>query len=294
MNNIILSEKIKIEDMIYEIRGKQVMLDADLAKLYGVETKRINEAVKNNSHKFPERFSFKLTDDESKIFLVEIIDQKNNNVETRGGKYKNPRVFTEQGVAMLATILKSRVATEISIAIMDAFVGMRHYILENKDIYKSLNNINNKLVEHDEKINFIFSKFNKKEQLFLPGKTYDAYSEIIDILNETQNEVIIVDSYADKTILDFIKNIESNIIVITSSKSKLSNLEIDKFNNQYNKLRVIKDDTFHDRYFIIDRNKIFHIGTSLNYAGKRVFSINELEDKIIKDNLLNYVLNIIK
>ena len=126
--NDIVEKELNIEDMIYEIRGKQVMLDSDLAKLYHVETKRINEAVKNNPRKFPERFSWKLTNDESKIFLVENFDQK---IETRGGKYKNPRVFTEQGVAMLSTILKSKEAIDTSINIMDAFVKMRHYIKEN-------------------------------------------------------------------------------------------------------------------------------------------------------------------
>ena len=120
-------EEIKIENLIYEIRGKQVMLDSDLAKLYNVETKRINEAVKNNPEKFPERFSWKLTNIESQKLLVEIFDQK--NIELRGGKYKNPRVFTEQGVAMLATILKSKIAVEVSIKIMDTFVAMRHYKL---------------------------------------------------------------------------------------------------------------------------------------------------------------------
>ncbi len=137
MNTISLVKDEKIENMIYEVRGKQVMLDSDLARLYGVETKRINEAVRNNPQKFPERFSFKLTDEESEFFLVENFDQKNNYIETRGGKYKNPRVFTEQGVAMLATILKSSVATQVSIAIMDAFVMMRKCI-------------NNLVIKHDE------------------------------------------------------------------------------------------------------------------------------------------------
>ena len=125
MNDLIINEDINIENLIYEIRNKQVMLDSDLAKLYRVETKRINEAVKNNPLKFPERFSWKLNDYESKEFLVENFDQK---IETRGGKYKNPRVFTEQGVAMLATILKSDIATQVSIKIMDTFISMRHYI----------------------------------------------------------------------------------------------------------------------------------------------------------------------
>ena len=125
MNNIVVSNNIKIENMIYEIRGKKVMLDSDLAKLYNVETKRINEAVKNNIEKFPERYCFKLSDNESDNLLVEIFDQK---IEKRGGKYKNPRVFTEQGVYMLATILKSKEATKITIAIMDAFIVMKKII----------------------------------------------------------------------------------------------------------------------------------------------------------------------
>lgn len=122
-----MNEIIKVENMIYEINGKQVMLDSDLALLYNVETKRINEAVKNNINKFPERFSWKLNDNESKIFLDENFDQK---IETRGGRYKNPRVFTEQGVAMLATILKSKVATEVSIRIMDAFSLLKNILKE--------------------------------------------------------------------------------------------------------------------------------------------------------------------
>ena len=142
MNNIVVNDNIKIENMIYEIRGKKVMLDSDLAKLYNVETKRINEAVKNNIEKFPERYCFKLTDDESNNLLVEIFDQK---IEKRGGKYKNPRVFTEQGVYMLATILKSKEATKITIAIMDAFVVMKKIINTSLIKQKYINNSKNML-----------------------------------------------------------------------------------------------------------------------------------------------------
>lgn len=138
MNELMLKEDEKIENMIYVIRGIPVMLDSDLAKLYHVETKRINEAVKNNPYKFPDRFSWKLTEIESRNFLVENFDQK---IETRGGRFKNPRVFTEQGVAMLATILKSKVAIEISIAIMDAFVALRRYISSNLLEQKYINNL---------------------------------------------------------------------------------------------------------------------------------------------------------
>ena len=193
-NNELIEDDVKIENMIYQSRGVPIMLDSDLAFLYGVPTKRINEAVKNNPKKFPERFSWKLTDNENEIFLVENFDQK--NIEMRGGRYKNPRVFTEHGILMLATILKSDVAIEISIRIMDAFVAMRHFIIENKDIYKSLNNINiklidheNKMLEYDNKFDYIFSKFDRKEQLLLKGQTFEAYKSV-DILFKNIKKIV--------------------------------------------------------------------------------------------------------
>lgn len=147
MNTILEEDNIKVENMIYEIRGKQVMLDSDLAKLYQVETKRINEAVKNNPDKFPERFSQKLTKDECKIFAVENFDHKSG----RGGRTNLPTVFTEQGVAMLATILKSKIAVQVSIKIMDAFVEMRRYISNNLIEQKYINDL---VIKHDYSINF--------------------------------------------------------------------------------------------------------------------------------------------
>ena len=160
MSNIVFKNEEKLTNLIYEVRGKQVMLDSDLAKLYQVETKRINESVKNNKDKFPERFSWKLTKEESKIFMVENFDQK---IETRGGRYNCPRVFTEQGVAMLATILKSKVATQVSIAIMDAFVLMRKYISNNLIEQKYINNL---VLEDHSRVNKLeetFQKFEEKE-----------------------------------------------------------------------------------------------------------------------------------
>ena len=297
MNEVIEKEEIKIEDMIYEIRGVQVMLDSDLAKLYGTETKRINEAVRRNKEKFPEKYCWILNANESKNFLVANCDQK---IETRGGRYKNPRVFTEHAVAMLATILKTPQAIQMSLLIIDAFVAMRHYLIENKDIYKSLNNINNrltnqenKMLEHDGKLEYIFSRFDKKEQLYLEGQVYDAYSDIIEILKYANKEIIVIDSYADKIFLDLIRNIKCNIILITKDNNKLSDIEIDKYNKQYNNLKVIRNNSYHDRYIIIDKKEIYHSGTSINNIGTKTFSINKLEDKIIKETLLNNVVKII-
>ena len=278
-----------IKDKIYEIRGEYVMLDSDLAKLYNVETKRINEAVKNNPLKFPERYSFKLSNEESKNFLVENFDQK---IETRGGKYKNPRVFTEQGVWMLSTILKSKVAINITINIIDAFVYMRKYISKN---LLEKNTMNNMLVSHENRITLLesaFEEFKEKKkvnEIYFKGQIYDAYSKILDILKEGKEEVIIIDSFLDKTILDMIRNIDIKVILITSNKSKLKEIDIDKYNMEYSNLEVRYDDTFHDRYIIIDKKKIYHLGASINHAGSKTFSINILEDEILKNTLLQSI-----
>lgn len=282
----------KITSKIYEIRGKQVMLDSDLANLYKVETKRINEAVKNNPKKFPERFSWKLTDQESQIFLVEIFDQK---IETRGGKYKNPRVFTEEGVAMLATILNSDIATKVSIAIMDAFVAMRHFLIENQEIYKELGYHSRKLIEHDEQLSQLFSKFennDQKELLYFEMQVYDAYSKIIDIMSSAKKELIIIDNYADKSVLDMISRISVTTKLIVKSPSNLTAIDVKKYQEQYNNLKIIYSNIFHDRYLILDETIIYHCGASLNKAGSKIFSINKLEEKEIKDALIIKIKNL--
>ena len=309
MNEII--EKDNVENLIYEVRGKQVMLDSDLARIYNVETKRINEAVKNNLEKFPERFSWKLTDEESKIFLVENFDQKK---ETRGGKYKNPRVFTEQGVMMLATILKSKIATETTIRIMDAFVEMKKYFLNDisrtSNIGKSIININNnenrlsnvetKVIEHDKKIKLLQESFNKlsekkkKSEIYFKGQIYDAYSKIIDIFNESKGQLVIIDAYADKKILDIIKDLKNDVIIITKKNNLLSKESIENYNEQYSNLKVIYDNTFHDRYFIIDNQKVYHCGTSINRIGYKTFSINLIDDKEVAKPLINRIKKLIQ
>ena len=278
MNEIV--EEIKIENMIYEIRGKQVMLDSDLAKLYGTEVKRINEAVKNNIEKFPERFSFKLTDDESNIFLVENFDQKR---ETRGGRYKNQRVFTEQGVAMLATILKTKVAVQISIKIMDAFVEMKKYITNGI----SQNYINNIVFEDRERINMIEKTLNQFEEknnhIFYEGQIYDAYSLLIDILNKAEKEIIIIDNYVDKTILDITCLLDKNITIITNKYNKI---DYEKYQKQYENLEIIINNKFHDRFIILDKKILYHSGASFKDLGNKCFAINRIEDENILKELM--------
>ena len=296
MNEIIVKENIKVEDMIYEIRGKQVMLDSDLAKLYQCKngTKEINQAVKNNIEKFPERFSWKLTSEESKKFLVKNFDQK--NIETRGGKFKNPRVFTEQGVAMLATILKSKVAINISIQIMDAFVVMRKYIGSNLLEQKYINNQVMKNTEDIKVLQESFSKFEEKRkvnEIYFNGQIYDSYSKIYEIFNYAKNELIIIDNYADNTILDIIKRLKVKVTIITKENNLLTKQDIDKYNKQYNNLKVIYNNTFHDRYFILDDKIIYHCGASINRIGYKTFSITLVNDEFILKSLLNKLYQII-
>ncbi len=284
-------EEINIENLIYEVRGKQVMLDSDLAKLYGVETKRINEAVKNNLKKFPERFSWKLTNLEVEKLLVENFDQK--NIELRGGKYKNPRVFTEQGIAMLATILKSEKAIEVSIRIMDTFVAMRKFISDNKAIFKRITVAEYKLLEHDDKIDKLFNALESKKienkKIFFNGEIYDSYSLIIDLIKDANERIIIIDNYIDKSVLDMLvyKKEDVDVLLITSSHY-LTNLDIEKFNKQYPNLKIKYSNIFHDRFIIID-NTLYHVGASFKDLGKKCFAINKIEDKEILSKVLDKI-----
>ena len=293
MNNVILTEQVKIENMIYEIRGKQVMLDSDLAKLYRVETKRINEAVRRNHEKFPERFCFKLSKNE----YLDILRSHFATLELKPGQYSKylPRVFTEQGVAMLVTILKSDVATQVSIAIMDAFVIMRKYISNELIEQKYINNL---VIKHDEDIKLLQASFNKFEEkkkdneIYFNGQIYDAYSKIDDILKEANNNIIIIDNYADKMVLDMIRNLKVEVTIICKNNGLLKEIDVNKYQKQYNNLKVVYNNDFHDRYIILDQKEIYHCGASLNYAGSKTFSINKLEDEIVKNNLIKCVLAI--
>ena len=282
MNEIIEVGTLNIEDMIYEIRGKQVMLDSDLAKLYNVETKRINEAVKNNPNKFPERFCFRITESD-------FISLKSKFSTSKGGSRKGHNVFTEQGIAMLSTILKSKVATETSIRIMDAFVYMRKYISNNLIEQKYINKM---VFDHDNEIKLLqesFSKLEEKEKInhiFYEGQIYDAYSLLMDILSKAKNEIIIIDNYAGKELLDIIKDISVDIKIVSSN---IDSTLKKKYESQYSNVTFINNNTFHDRFIIIDRKELYNSGASFKDLGKKCFSLNKIEDKEILSNIIKKI-----
>ena len=284
MNEIMENEMISIDDMIYEVRGVQVMLDSDLAELYQVETKRINEAVKNNPDKFPERFYFRISESEYG-------DLKSKNSTSKGGSRKGHTAFTEQGVYMLATILKSKVATNVSIAIMDAFVKMRHYInYTNVMLPHRVLLLEDKVDDNTKKINELFDKFDPKvivkDYIFFEGELYDSYSVLLDIFNSSKEEIIIIDNYASKELFDLLRNIDRKIIVVSKN---IDDVLKKRYEKQYDNIKFINNDSFHDRFIILDRNKLYTCGASFKDLGKKCFAINEFGDK----KYLNCILEII-
>ena len=285
-NNALISVNTgnSYQNMIYEIRGQLVMLDSDLARIYECTngTKTINLAVKRHANKFPERFMFQLT--ESEILSVSRFQfetlNKNNQKQGLNIKYL-PYVFTEQGVAMLASVLRTKVADEISVKIMDAFVKMRHYLIKDN---LRLNYIENKVLEHEDKLTLLFNQFKtKNNHLFFEGQIYDAYSLLLEILSVAKEEIIIIDNYAGRELFDILRDVKCNIKVITKNTSEEL---IKKYNKQYNNVNVIQNDTFHDRFIIIDKKILYHSGSSFKDLGKKCFAITKLNDKEILSNLI--------
>ena len=286
-------KEIKIEKLIYEIRGKQVMLDSNLAKLYRCKngTKTINLAVKRHVNRFPERFMFQLTKDE----YYDILRFQTETLELEQGKYSKylPYVFTEEGVAMLATVLRTPVAEEISVRIMDAFVTMRKFINENKDIFKRITTMEYKMLEYDDNFDKIFQALEpkklNKQKIFFNGEIYDSYSLIIELISDANNKIIIIDNYIDKSILDMLvyKKEKVSVELVTSSYY-LTKLDINKFNKQYPNLNIKYSNIFHNRFIIIDDN-LYHIGYSLKDLGKKCFAINKIEDKEYLKRILDSI-----
>lgn len=281
-----------IQNLIYVIRGQQVMLDSDLAILYGYEVKRLNEQVKNNINRFPLDFMFQMTREEVKD-LRSKFSTANINPKSRS----LPHVFTEQGIYMLATVLNGEVAESQSIFIMRTFREMRRFIANNAFMFEKINSIELKQLEYqmesDEKFGKIFEYISTHEEdnqkIFFDGQIFDAFSLLTDIIGHAQKEIVLIDGYMDVITLNILakKNTGVDIFAYTLPSARISALDINNFNTQYPTLIVKKTTAFHDRFLIIDGVEGYHIGASLKDAGKKCFGINKIESLDAVKDIMN-------
>ena len=285
MNELIIDNQT-IQDKIYTIRNMQVMIDRDLAELYGVETKRINEAVKNNQDKFQDDFFFELTNDEFNILRSKFSTAKFAKTRT------NPKVFTEQGVYMLATILKSTVASQTTVLIIKTFASMRKFLLSNASVFQRLDNIETKQLqqklESDEKFNKIFNAIEEKstpqkQHIFYDGQIFDAYLFVSDIIKSAKSSIKLIDNYVDESTLVLFTKREANVdmkIYIKTISKQLS-LDLQKHNTQYPKIEIEKFELSHDRFLIIDNVEVYHFGASLKDLGKKWFAVSKMDIDVL-------------
>ena len=290
-------ENKNIEECIYTIRGEQVMLDSDVAFFFGVEVRRLNEQMKRNIERFPVDFCFQLNSNEFKSLRSQ---NATFNFATKGRKY-NPYVYTEHGVIALAGVIKSDIAAKMSVEIARKFIQMRKFILENGDTLLALAKLQNRQLEFENKTNQKFDEILMsiskadlpKQALFYSGQFYDAYEYVSDIIRRANDSIVLIDPYCDSKALTYIKNKKENVqvIIVTSNPSKIEREELNKFESQYGEIVIKELDDNHDRYLIIDKNECYNLGASLNYMGKKSFSIIKNDDINIIKGLLEYAIN---
>ena len=280
-NNIVNNN---VENMIHEIRGVQVMLSSDVAKLYQVETRRINEVIKRNIKRFPDTFCFQLTEDEFYNLRSQFAISSENS---HGGVRYLPYVLTEQGIMMLSGLLKSDIAVKVNVQIIEAFVKLRRYV--------SSSLINNEiLLNHESRILKLENTFNKMQEkekintIFFEGQIFDAYTLLLDLFDSAKEEIIIIDNYASKELLKILKNVDKKILIISKN---LDEILIKKYNSEYSNIEFKNLDIFHDRFLIIDRKKLYSCGASFKDLGKKCFAINEIESKKLIADLLDKILS---
>ena len=272
--NLVIEDNKEIQSMIYTFRGRQVMIDRDLAYLYNVETKALNQAVKRNISRFPESFRFQISDDE-KDELVTNCDR----FETLKHSSSNPYVYTEQGIAMLSAVLRSDVAVEVSVKIMNSFVEMRKFLLSNREMFARLDRVELKQLETDKKLEEVFDYIattkEVKQKIFFNGQIYDAFSLMVELVEKAGTELILIDNYVDINTLNILSKKKDgvNVLIVTSGNGNLTEKDIAKFNSQYPKLTVKISKDFHDRFLIIDRKEVYHIGASIKDACKKALGL---------------------
>ncbi len=287
----VVTDTKDIKSLIYVVRGQQVMLDSDLAMLYQVETKVFNQAVSRNIERFPENFRFQLTKEEFDALRSQIATSNG-----RGGRRYRPYMFTEQGIAMLSGVLRSDVAVQVSIRIMNTFVEMRRFIANNALLFEKVSNMELKQLEYQKSTDERFDKVFKyiedhaesEQKIFFDGQIYDAFSLITSIIQKAQKEIILIDGYVDVDTLNILakKKTGVDVKIITYASARLTNTDVANFNAQYPTLTVKKTQIFHDRFIILDGKTAYHIGASVKDAGKKCFGISLLEDSGIVTELI--------
>ena len=274
-----------IKSRILSLRGVQVMLDSDLAMLYGVETKVLNQAVKRNIERFPPDFMFQVTDAEWREAQDAVANLKSQFVTSSwGGVRKRPFAFTENGIAMLSGVLRSQTAIEINIRIMRVFVAIRRFAIANMGILQRLGAVEVKQAVMDEKLNAVLGQIKCREfppeRIFYDGHEYDAYDKIVEFIRKARRDIVVIDAYADNVVLQILgkKRTGVSVTVVKGPRARLTTLDVSKFNAQFaNSLTVKTSPAFHDRFIIIDQSLLLHVGASLNYIGKKCFAISVLD-----------------
>ena len=277
---------ITIENKIYTIRNMQVMLDKDLAKLYQVETRVFNQAVKRNIKRFPQSFRFQLSEDEYQNLTSQFVTSSLSSSK-HGGRRHLPFAFTEQGVSMLSAILKSDIAIEVSIQIIEAFVSMRKFLLNNASIFQKIDQIEKRQIGYeiktDKKLDTIFKAIENKtikpsQGIFYDGQIFDAYEFVSNIVKSAKKEIILLDNYVDETVLTlFNKNQNVKVTIYTQTITKQLKLNLEKYNAQYNPISIKTFKNSHDRFLIVDKTELYHIGASLKDLGKRWFAFSKMD-----------------
>jgi len=295
-----MSEKLNVtttfvENKIFNIRNTQVMLDKDLAEMYGVELKRMNEQVKRNIDRFPEQFRFQLSENEANSLRSQFA-----TLEKGKGKYSKYQsfVFTEQGVAMLSAVLRSDIAVQISIQIMNAFVQMRKSIINNAGIFQRLDKIEHQQIESNKKFEQLFKALEEKDTkliqgVFFDGQVFDAYTLIADVVRTAKSSIVLIDNYIDDTVLTHLCKKENNVnvMLLTKTISKQLQLDVKKANTQYPKIEVKVFTKAHDRFLIIDKKEVYHLGASLKDLGKKWFAFSKMDKSSV--TIINSILDLI-